>query len=63
MFSVSDLCSSFWGIINIAYNDPRDNMLPRTLPIGTSSFGKSKSTVRPIRFNLSSMYSAYSLKI
>lgn len=45
----------------MAYRQPRLEMLARTLPMGTSSLGKSRSTIRPIFFKHCSMYSAYSL--
>jgi hypothetical protein len=61
MFSVRLRCSSFWGITTIAYRLPLLEMFASTRPIGTSSFGKSRSTVSPSCFRRCSIYSAYSL--
>lgn len=52
---------SFCGVISIEYQHPLSCILPNTLNIGTSSFGKSRSTLMPNIFNCPSMSSAYLL--
>lgn len=63
IFNVILLCSSFCGMTNMAYKQPLLEILANTFPIGTSSFGNNKSTIKPNCFNLLSINSAYSLKI
>lgn len=46
----------------MAYKLPRLEMFASTRPIGTSSFGKRRSTVRPNCLRRCSIYSAYSLQ-
>lgn len=62
IFKVKLRCSSFWGITKIAYKQPRLEIFAKTFPIGTSSFGNNKSTIKPKVFNRCSIYSAYSLQ-
>lgn len=47
----------------MAYKLPLDAIFAKTLVTGTSSFGNNKSTVKPNFFSLTSIDSAYSLRI